>query len=127
MTGLRDDDLVCGWWPRRGVEAARQSGNPWVFYDADYLYLNREPSEGFPDAFGMQPAVSIDRILELHFPEDSRMLGVNVSLWCEFIPTVEDAISLLFSRILAAAARAYWGNTVPRESGSRSSVRSGID
>ncbi|OIJ79521.1 hypothetical protein APY06_09000 [Cutibacterium avidum] len=127
VTGLRDDGLVCGWRPRRGVEAARQSGNPWVFYDADYLYLNREPSEGFPDAFGMQPAASIDRILELHFPEDLRMLGVNVSLWCEFIPTVEDAIRLLFPRILAAAARAYWGNTVPRESWSRSSVRSGID
>ncbi|MDO4412747.1 family 20 glycosylhydrolase [Cutibacterium sp.] len=114
-TGLREDDLVCGWQDGCGVDTARKSGNPWVFYDAEYLYLNREPSEGFSGAFGMQPPLPIDRILDLHFPTDPRMVGVNVSLWCEFIPTVEHALDLLFPRILAAAARAYWGNSVSRE------------
>ncbi|WP_195839860.1 family 20 glycosylhydrolase [Cutibacterium porci] len=114
-TELRENDVVCAWREHQGVDVARKSGNPWVFYDADYLYLNREPFEGFTEALGMEPPVPVDRILDLQFPTDPQMVGVNVSLWCEFIPVVEDATRLLFPRILAAAARAYWGNSVSRD------------
>ncbi|MCI7457150.1 family 20 glycosylhydrolase [Actinomyces urogenitalis] len=128
--GLDGDELVFGWREGKGVSTARASGHPWVFCDADLLYLNRladpDPRRDTARPVTMNGAISVEDILGLILPEDERLQGIQAAVWCEFITDRAELHRQLFPRLLAVAAKAFWGReadaSVLRELVQRESV-----
>lgn len=114
--GLGADELVFGWREGTGVATAAASGHPWVFCDADLLYLNRvaepDPRSDTARPVAMNGAISVEDILSLTTPADKGLLGIQASVWCEFITERTELYRQLFPRLLAVAAKAFWGGEV---------------
>ncbi|WP_172120670.1 family 20 glycosylhydrolase [Actinomyces faecalis] len=117
--GLDGDELVFGWREGKGVSTAASSGHPWVFCDADLLYLNRvadpDPRHDTARPVTMNGAISVEDILGLPLPDDDRLQGIQAAAWCEFITDRAELHRQLFPRLLAVAAKAFWGQEAEPE------------
>lgn len=115
-TNLFGDEIVFAWQEEKGVPNALASAHPWVFCDANYLYLNRLAGAANTEPIGMYGVITPEIILEMQIPKSEKLLGIQASAWCEFIPGREELYYQLFPRLLAAAERAWCGNQVdPKE------------
>ncbi len=103
------DELIFGWREDVGVPAALGSGNPWVFADADVLYLNRLGGPVATEPAGMYGTISVRDILDIRIPDDDQLCGVQASAWCEFMPDRAALHHHLFPRLLAVAELAWCG------------------
>ena len=108
-TPVAGDELIFGWREDVGVPAAMGSGNPWIFADADVLYLNRLGGPVATEPAGMYGTISVRDILDIDVPVDDQLRGIQASAWCEFMPERETLLYHLFPRLLAVAERAWCG------------------
>lgn len=112
--GLGEDDVVFAWRDHVGVPTAVSSGHPWVLCDAEKLYLNRLADPDLrPDSISpvvMNGAISVQDIAGIDWPAGEECLGIQASVWCEFVTERAELYRLLFPRLLAVAAKAHWGN-----------------
>ncbi len=108
-TPCEGDELIFGWREDVGIPAAMGSGNPWVFADADVLYLNRLGGPVASEPAGMYGTISVRDILDIDVPVDDQLRGIQASAWCEFMPEREALFYHLFPRLLAVAELAWCG------------------
>lgn len=108
-TPSNGDEVIFGWREEVGVPAARNSGNPWIFADADVLYLNRLAGPVEEEPCGMFGTISVTDILTIELPDDENLLGVQAAAWCEFMPDRAALHYHLFPRLLAVAELAWAG------------------
>lgn len=108
-TPCRGDELIFGWREKVGVPAARDSGHPWIYCDADVLYFNRLSGPVATEPAGMFGAISITDVLDIELPENDLLCGVQAHAWCEFIPDTKTLYYHLFPRLLAVAELAWNG------------------
>ena len=111
-SGLGVGDVVFGWRDEVGPVTAAGSGNPWVLCDAASLYFNRTQGAANSGAIGMLPPVPLEKVAALKLPESPNCLGVQASVWCEFVTSREELLELLLPRLLAVATRAWWGDAL---------------
>ncbi|MGV8845171.1 family 20 glycosylhydrolase [Tessaracoccus sp.] len=104
------DELIFGWREEVGVPAALGSGNPWVFADADVLYLNRLAGPVSTEPAGMYGTITVADILDIEIPQDTKLRGVQAAAWCEFMPDRATLHYHLFPRLLAVAELAWCGS-----------------
>lgn len=104
------DELIFGWREEVGVTAAQGSGNPWIFADADVLYLNRLSGPIATEPAGMYGTISVRDVLDIDIPEDDQLRGVQASAWVEFMPDRAALHYHLFPRLLAFAELAWNGS-----------------
>lgn len=109
-TGLKGDELVFAWREEKGVPAAIASGQPWIFCDANYLYLNRLAGPAKTEPIGMYGTITVEDILQKNIPDNEQIQGIQACAWCEFITDRTELYYQLFPRLLAAAERAWCGN-----------------
>lgn len=108
-TPCSGDELIFGWREKVGVAAAQNSGNPWIFADADVLYLNRLGGPVEEEPCGMFGAISVTDILDIKLPGDQQLRGIQAGAWCEFMPDLAALNYHLFPRLLAVAELAWNG------------------
>ncbi|MDO5678347.1 MAG: family 20 glycosylhydrolase [Propionibacteriaceae bacterium] len=114
LTPLTGDELILAWQEGKGVDHALQSQNPWIYCDADYLYLNRLQGPAEQEPCGMWEILTPQMVLEAPIPDNERMIGVQASMWCEFVTDRELLMYHVFPRLLAFAERAWCGeNALP--------------
>ncbi|MEO7588735.1 MAG: family 20 glycosylhydrolase [Arachnia sp.] len=104
------DELIFGWREEVGVPAALGSGNPWIFADADVLYLNRLGGPVPTEPAGMYGTISVADILDIQIPAGEKVRGVQAAAWCEFMPDRAALHYHLFPRLLAVAELAWCGS-----------------
>ncbi len=109
------DELIFGWREEVGVPAALGSGNPWVFADADVLYLNRLAGPVSTEPAGMYGTITVADILHIDIPQDTQLRGVQAAAWCEFMPDRAALHHHLFPRLLAVAELAWCGSGANRD------------
>lgn len=108
-TPCNGDELIFGWREDVGVPAAQGSGNPWIFADADVLYLNRLGGPVPTEPAGMYGTISVRDILDIDVPDDDQLRGIQAAAWCEFMPDRAALHYHLFPRLLAVAELAWCG------------------
>lgn len=106
-SGLTGDELVFAWRYEVGVPTAQKSGNPWVFNDASYLYLNHLSGPEDREPAGMRDIITPRDVLEAPVPDSA--MGVQAACWTEFITDREALHYHLFPRLLAVAELAWNG------------------
>ncbi|WP_067782540.1 family 20 glycosylhydrolase [Actinomyces vulturis] len=106
-----DRDLIIGWRPEgKGTSAARNSGNPWIYADSDYLYFNKLASLDTDEQVAMNGVITPYDVLTVPIPHSSTLQGVQCSVWCEFATSHEELMYQLLPRLIAAAIRGWCGD-----------------
>lgn len=108
-TPCEGDEIIFGWREEVGVTAARNSGNSWIFADADVLYLNRLAGPTATEPCGMFGTISLTDILNVELPQDNNLRGIQAAAWCEFMPDRAALHYHLLPRLLATAELAWAG------------------
>ncbi|QPL05385.1 MULTISPECIES: family 20 glycosylhydrolase [Actinomyces] len=106
-SGLAGDELVFAWRDEQRVLAAAHSGNPWVFAEASYLYLNHLSGPEEDEPAGMREIITARDVLEAPVPDSA--VGVQAACWTEFITDRAGLHYHLFPRLLAVAELAWNG------------------
>lgn len=102
------DGLLFGWDHEAGMERVRMAKSTYVYADCRTLYFNRiDPAR--PQQIGMLPEISIEQVLTHPWEEyySTRCVGVQASVWAEFILDEAALFEQLFPRILAVAERVW--------------------
>ncbi|OMG53407.1 hypothetical protein BJN44_11645 [Tessaracoccus sp. ZS01] len=108
-TPIEGDELLLAWQEGVGVANALGTQNPWLYCDADYLYFNRLQGEPETEPCGMWPTITPRMVLEAPIPDNDRLVGVQASIWCEFVTSRELLWYHVFPRLLPYAERAWHG------------------
>ncbi|WP_180372193.1 family 20 glycosylhydrolase [Boudabousia liubingyangii] len=112
QTGLDPSDLVVGWEEEGGVQMAQQSGHPYISADANYLYLNRVASNEPDEPVGMTNPITLQDLWHLPIPEDDRILGLQASVWAEYVLDGQELLRQAFPRLLLVSEKAWCGDNI---------------
>lgn len=109
-TGLAGDELLFAWQEGLGVPLVQRTGNPWIYMDNGYFYLNRLAGPVATEPPGLDGHITAPQVLAAPVPHDDPQLrGVQAAVWCEFILDRHDLMYHLFPRLLAFAEVAWCG------------------
>jgi len=90
------------WKPNAPAEVTAQ-GNQVIYCPEAPFYLSQKP-----EVYSMETIYQYDlRPATMDARQQSRVLGVQGNLWCEWIPTIERALYQYFPRVLALSELAW--------------------
>ena len=112
--GLTPDATVMSWRGTQGGIAAAKSGHDAIMSPGAYCYL-----DGYQDAPYSQPEaiggyLPLQKVYAYNPVPDSvssdiagHIIGIQGNLWCEYIPTADNAEYMLYPRMFAIAETAW--------------------
>ncbi|HEX3570752.1 MAG TPA: family 20 glycosylhydrolase [Acidobacteriaceae bacterium] len=119
--GLSQNATVMSWRGMQGGIAAAKQGHDGILTPSRPLYFNYRQSEATDEPAGRDPVNSLEDVYnfqaqpaELTPAEQTHILGVQGSIWTEYILTEDRVQHMLFPRA-AALAELAWSPATPKD------------